>query len=176
MKIEVYLDDKTFRRFSIFDTFKRRKMWRSPVTFASILSICACICYYMDHVDGAFMLGTVLLIVGLGMPLTYFLNYFLSLNKQISVLKLKTPKLVYTLNLTPRTDGISVDNGKEHADYPWKKVHHAYRDKNATYLFITAGRAFLLPHNCVEEGPEELWKLLEKKLSEDQRTDLRRRK
>lgn len=170
MNIEVNLTAKEFKRFSIFDTFRRRKMWRSPVTFASILSFCAVICYLMHHVEGAVMLGSVLLIVGLGMPITYFTAFFVSLNKQAKILGL--PKLVYTLCLTEKADGIGIGNGHENAEYKWKDAFHVYRCKTATYLFMTPQRGFILPHSCVEEGADALWKLMEKKLPKEKRTVL----
>lgn len=173
MRIESYLDKKSFFRFSVFDTFQRRKMWRSPVIFTSILTVCACICFLMHHVSGAIMLGTVLLLVGLGMSLSYFLLFFHSLRVQIKQLGLYVPKLFYSLELSPKADGIHIDNGKEQADYQWKQVHHVYRDKDATYLFITPQRAFILPHDYVQGDIDELWAFLQKKLSSDRCSVLR---
>ena len=170
MTIEVNLTAEEFKRFSLFDTFRRRKMWRAPVTFASILSFCALICFLMHHVDGAVMLGSVLLLVGLGMPITYFTAFFTSLNKQVKTLGL--PKVVYSLCLTEKSNGIAIENGHEHADYKWKDVHHVYRSRPATYLFMTPARAFILPHSCVENGSDALWQLIEKKVSANQRTVL----
>lgn len=43
MRIEVKLAEETFRRFTMFDLLKRRKVWRSPVIIASILGMCAVI-------------------------------------------------------------------------------------------------------------------------------------
>lgn len=174
MKIEVILTEAIFRRFTMFDLLGRRKMWRSPATFAGILGGCACVCFLMHHVDGAVLLGTVLLIVGLGMPAVYFGTFFSSLKKQVTAYGLKRPQLVYTLELTDKADGISITNDREHADYQWKAVHHVYRDTLATYLFMTADRAFLLPHSCVEEGEEALWKLISRKVPKERCTDLRR--
>lgn len=171
MTISVTLTAEVFQRFTLFDTFRRRKMWRSPAIFAAILGSCALVCYGMHHVDGAVMLGTVLLIVGLGMPITYFLSFFLSLRKQCKTLGL--PKQVYTLCLTPVSKGIAIDNGHEHADYAWKDVFHVYRDKEATYLFLAPTRAFILPHACLEEGPDALWALLAKKLPAGKCTTLK---
>ena len=85
MKIDVILSENLFRRFTLFDILQRRKMWRSPVIFASILSGCAIICFIMHHVDGAVLLGSVLLAVGLGMPAVYFSTFFTSLYKEISL-------------------------------------------------------------------------------------------
>lgn len=162
MTIEVNLTAEEFKRFSLFDTFRRRKMWRAPVTFASILSFCALICYLMHHVEGAVMLGSVLLLVGLGMPISYFVAFFISLARQVQSLGL--PKKVYALYLTEKSNGIAIENDHEHADYKWKDVFHVYRCKSATYLFMTPERAFILPHSCVDEGADALRHLMEKKL------------
>ena len=47
MTIEVTLTEEIFRRFTMFDLLKRRKMWRSPVIFASILGAAAIVCFLM---------------------------------------------------------------------------------------------------------------------------------
>ena len=172
MIIEATLTEKIFRRFTIFDMMRRRKVWRPPVTFASIMSASAIICFIMHHVDGAILLGTVLLVVGLGMPLIYFISFFTSLNKQILQQGLKRPRAFYTLCLTEKADGIGVSNETEQTSYKWKQVFHVYRDTLATYLFMTPQRAFILPHTCIEEGPDELWKLIEKKVPAERRTVL----
>lgn len=176
MKIEAYLDEKIFRRFTMFDILKRRKHWQSPAIFASILSFCAVICYIMHRVDGAVLLGTVLLVVGLGMLVVHFVSFFFSLREEVKKQELKTPRLVYTLNLTEKSKGIEIENGKEKAVYEWKRVFHAYRDKDATYLYLSPDRAFLLPHDYIMEGDDGLWAMLEKKVPKDRRTDLRKKK
>ena len=172
MTIEANLTEEIFRKFTMFDMLRRRKVWRSPAIFASIMSVSAAICFLMHHVEGAVMLGSVLLIVGLGMPLVYFLTFFSSLKKQILQLGLKRPRVFYTLCLTEKADGIGIRNEKEQASYKWKDVHHVYRDTIATYLFMTAQRGFILPHTCIEEGPDALWQLIEKKIPAEKRTIL----
>ncbi len=172
MKIDVILSESLFRRFTMFDILKRRKMWRSPVIFASILSGCACVCYIMHHVDGAILLGSVLLAVGLGMPAVYFSTFFSSLRKEIKNQNLKTPRQVYTLELTDKADGIFIRNKTEKATYKWEQVFHVYRDKDATYLFLTAARGFILPHDCVPEGADALWTLITSLLPENRYTVL----
>ena len=174
MTIEVTLTEEIFRRFTMFDLLKRRKMWRSPVIFASILGAAAIVCFLMHHVRGAVLLGGVLLLVGLGMPATYFSSFSSSLKKQILAYGLKRPQKVYTLILTEKAKGIRVTNEKEAADYEWKMVHHIYRDQDATYLFMTRERAFILPHFCIEEGEDELWRLISKKVDSLRCTDLRK--
>lgn len=173
MRIEVELTQEVFRRFSIFDVFKRRKMWRSPVIFAAILCTSAVICFIMNHVRGAVLLGGVLMLVGLGLPLSYFASFASSLKQQITTMGLSRPQHVYTLVLYEKARGISVSNDKEHAEYEWKMVHHVYRDVLATYLFMTKERAFILPHTCIPEGEEALWTLIRKKVPAAHCTDIR---
>lgn len=170
MKIEVSLSEPVFRRFTMFDLLRRRKLWRSPVLFTGILTFCACICFAFHRRDGAVLLGIVLLTVGVGVSLIYALNFLLSLNRQIADLHLKTPRYVYTLCLTSEPEGIHVDNATEHAVYTWHQVYHAYRDAGATYLYMTQSRAFLLPHDCVPDGADALWRLLQENLTPDQCT------
>lgn len=169
MTIEVILTPGAFIRFTMFDIFCRRKMWKSPVMFAAILTACAMVCYYMHHIDGAVMLGTVLMVVGLGLVVFYFVSFFLSLFLQVR--KQALPRTVYTLTLTDSKE-FHIENETEKVDYPWKKVHHVYRRKLATYLYVTPVRAFILPHYFVEGGAEALWKLLSKKLPKEKLTVL----
>ena len=170
MKVRVMLDAAVFRRFTTFDILKRRKLWKSPVIFAAILSASAAVCFIMHRVRGAVFLGIVLLVVGLGVPVTYFSTFFLSLRKQIRINRLERPREVYTLVLTEVPEGIHVENEAEAADYPWDKTFHAYRDREAVYLYMTPDRAFILPDSSVSGDPEELWALLERMLGPEKCT------
>lgn len=173
MKIDVQLTEALFLRFTTFDVLRRRKMWRAPVIFAAILSLCAVVCFVMRHIRGAVFLGTVLLIVGLGMPVVYFVSFYASLRKQVRVLGLKRPQNVYCVELSREKKGIHVTNSKETADYEWTRVYHAYRDTLATYLFLNPVQAFILPHTCLgEREPDELWELIGEMVPEDKRTVL----
>lgn len=163
MTIEVDLSAETFRRFSIFDTLKRRKMWRNPAIFAAILGISAAIC--LTRPQGT-VLGIVLAVVALGLPCAYFLSFFLSVNQQIRAQGLSSrPLRAYILTMEEQDKLIHIANEREHVDYPWKKVHHVYRDTLATYLYVTPRQAFILPHTCVD--PDKLWSLMEKKLPKE---------
>lgn len=162
MTIEVILTAGEFIRFTVFDTFRRKKMHRSPLTFALLLGISGMICYFMSRLEGAVMLGTVLLVIGLGLPVFYFGSFFLSLLRQIRLHKL--PRTVYTLTLDAGSKTIAIANEQEEITYEWKKVYHVYQGKTATYLYATPARAFILPHYYIEGGAEALWKVLRKKL------------
>ena len=174
MKIEVILTEELFRRFTMFDLFRRRKVWKKPAIWAAILCTSAVICFVMGHVRGAKLLGTVLLLVGLGLPLSYFATFASSMKQQIVNQGLKRPKLVYTLELSEKAKGISVSNETEQAAYEWKKIHHVYRALLDTYLFITPARGFILPHHCIEEGEDALWELISKKVPAERRTVLKK--
>ena len=137
MRIEVILTEELFRRFTVFDLFRRRKVWKGPAIWAAILCACGGICLYMSHVRGASLLGFVLMLVGIGLPLSHFGNFAASMKRQILAMGLKRPQHVYTLVLTDKAKGIAVSNDREKADYEWKIVHHVYRDVLATYLYRT---------------------------------------
>ena len=160
MDISVTLDYRTFKEFTYFDILGRRKAWKSPVTFASILSISALVCFLMTKVDGAALLGSVLLVVGLGMPLVYFVSFFLNVREEGKRQKLGDGRLVYSLSLSEKT--VKVWNEKESAEYPWDKIHMAYRNYDAIYLYITKERAFILPSDKLKQ--DEIWALCLKKL------------
>lgn len=174
MKIEVLLTGEVFRRFTLFDMMQRRKIWKRPAIWAAILCGSAAICFIMNHVRGAVLLGSVLMLVGLGLPLSYFASFGASLKQQIVKLGLTRPIHAYTLTLTEKSKGIQVTNETEKAEYEWKQVYHVYRDLMATYLFMTKERAFILPHSCIEEGDDELWNLIAKKVPAERRTDIRK--
>lgn len=163
MTIAVYLDESHFRQFLIFNIIKRLKLYRRPVVFASIFTISAIICFLMYRVEGALLLGTVLLVSGLGMPLVYFASFFVSLKKQVRLQNLDPPRLVYTLEFSEESDVLEISNGKERATYRWQDVLHAYHEKGSIYLFITKERAFLLPGNLLADT-NRVWKIISAKL------------
>lgn len=172
MTVPVDLSAAEFRRFSMFDTLKRRKMWCNPLIFAVILCISAVICLSMDRIRGGTFLGVVLLTVGLGLPCAYFLSFLLSVNQQIRQMGLARPKRVYTLTFGEQDKLIHIVNEKDHLDYPWKKVHHVYRDLTATYLYVTPRQAFILPDTSLEVEPEELLTLIRRKISPEKYTEI----
>ena len=160
METNVVLDSRTFRDFTIFDVLSRRKAWKSPVIFASIMTISAIICFIMHKVDGAVLLGSVLLVVGMGMPIVYFLTFFLNLKEEAKKQKLSGGRYVYTVNLD--FSAIHVRNDKEEANYQWDKAYKAYRNYDAIYLYITSERAFIIPSDKTEQ--DKTWDLITKKM------------
>ena len=149
-----------FRRFAYFDAFYHQKHWQRPLVFALLMSAFSVPCFLLrDRREGAVLLGVVLLIVGLGLPLAYLLSFSLSLRRQMKRMDLSGERIAYTLRL--ELGGVHVTAGTETADYPWETVHMAYRVSGCDYLYVSAGRAYLLPH-----GPsaENIWTLLQSAL------------
>lgn len=169
MTIAVRLSESNFRHFLIFNILKRLKLYKSPVIFASILTFSAIISFVMHSVDGAVLLGIVLLLVGLGVPVVYFINFFSSLQKQVKQQNLDPPRLVYTLQFSEDSDVLKVSNDQEQAAYRWKDIFHAYYEKDSIYLFITQDRAFLLPLALLENS-DETWNIIEGKLESERCT------
>jgi len=167
MKIQVRLSEKEFLKFSWFNLLHRRKAWRVPAVFAAVMCGFAAICFVMNRIQSAVLLGAVLLAVGLGVPAAYFLSFFLSLRRQAREQELGDGRYVYTLDLGDSKELI-VDNGREHAAYPWLQVFHAYRGSSAVYLYITPQRAFLIPARCAEGGMEKLWAQIRRRLPAEQ--------
>lgn len=161
------IDAGTFRRFALFDTFVRQKRWRRPALFAGILCASAAVCILMrEGREGAVLLGTVLLAVGLGLPAFYVLNFLWSVRKQGR--RLDGGRTAYTLHL--REEGLTVLSGKERAEYAWEQLLLACRVPGCIYLYVSARRAFLLP-DCRQS--EAAWTLLREKLPAEKHMDRR---
>ena len=152
-----------FVRFAKYDTFKRKKAWKSPVFFALIMTGFALICYtVLRDREQSSLLGTVLLAVGLVVPSVWYFMYMRSLREQVKKIGLRTSKAQYFVMFSP--DRIHVSKGKETADYLWENVYMLVYDKDVSYLYVDPQRAFLLPDG---EGINEMKALAEQKLSAD---------
>lgn len=167
MNIEIRLSEKEFIRFGLFDTLSLKRGWVRPALFAAILGGAAAVCFIMHQRRGAVLLGSVLLAVAAGLPAAWFLNFFVSLRKQAAAQGLGQGKHVYTLTLDG--GGVRVDNGRERADFAWDQVFRVCRRPEATYLYITPQRAFLIPHHCAEGGGDGLWSFLQAHVPEARR-------
>ena len=154
--LEGNIDRKTFRRFAMFDTFVRKKGWKNPVFFALILTAFAAVCFAgrQNHAQ-AVLLGSVLLGIGLLLPLVWVGMYAYSVNRQARQMGLSADRVQYSVTLSP--EKIHVEKGKETADYAWKNAYRAWRTGDCIYLYVSPSRAFLLP-DC--EKTEEGWQMI----------------
>ena len=158
-KVQVKIDARLFRHFAMFDAFIRRRRWQPPALFAGIFLFFALAAYLMrERAPQATMLAGVLLGVGVVLPLVYLVSYLLSIRAQIKKMKLDKPRAAYSLTLDER--GMDVNAGKTTHTYEWTSLYAAYRRADCTYLYVSAGQAYLLPHAQLSGGPDALWELL----------------
>ena len=169
LSIPVQLDTAMFRDFAAFDVLKRQKRWQRPLVFAVLMVAFAVICFTQVGVrEGAAMVGTVLAVVGVGLPLIYFFMFFRSVNQQARKMGLTTPKDVYRVVLDE--DGVRMwpagQQDKEEAAvrHPWDQIYAAWKTPGAIYLYINAAQAYLLPADQIPGGMEACWALLQTQL------------
>lgn len=174
IQVSVFIDDKIFRKFANFDTMRRQKRWRSPLIFALILTASAVACFLLRHrAEGAVLLGCVLLVVGLGLPLVYFLTFARSVRRNIQGMGL-AQKARHAYDVTLSEAGISVSTEKESLSRGWGELLAAYRVDGCIYLYAAAQRAYLLPAGQASRDDDTLWAMLTDHLPAQRVFDLRR--
>jgi hypothetical protein len=173
--VPVMLDEKTLRRFTVFDMLTVKRMWRSPLIFALMMSGFATVCFFMvGRAEGAALLGTVLLAVGLGLPVLYAFRFLRLVDAQVKRHDLTRPRTVYTLGFSREENGVFAENpGGESACYEWARLSGAFRDSGCVYLYVTRNRAFILPENQAEGG--DLWELFTEMLPPEKLRDKRKK-
>lgn len=155
--VSVKLTAGGFRDFALYDTLVRQRRWVPPLVFCLILSASAAICYALrDRSPNAGLLVGVLLAVGLGLPLVYFVSFFYSIRQQSRRLGLDEPKAVYTVTLD--SQGVHVDSGEEHMDYTWDSLYRVCRRADAAYLYPSPRQAYLLPY--ADTDADALWAVI----------------
>ena len=165
--LPVQIDGADFRHFALFDAFTRRKMWRRPAVFTAILTVSAALCYSRYPQEGSVLLGTILIVLGLGMPLVWYLSYEHSIHTQAKQMGLlKAARRAYTLVFQEEGIQASVDMGQSFTPIGWDEVTAVYRRPDITYLYVDE-HAYLLPHSQVREGAEALQALLARRLPPD---------
>ena len=167
------IDTKLFRHFALFDTFRLKKHGRLPLIFMLIMLLFSGICFFSGKPQ-SWLPGTLLLLIGLGMPAVYVGSFLSGVKKQADKLKLKTPRAMYTVTLS--SEGVNIRNdfkAEENVNLPWDKVWGAVRVKGAVYLYATPARAFILPEGQAEPDDAMLWSLLGSCLPKNKLTDKR---
>ena len=162
----VRMDARTFRRFAVFDTFRLKKRWRSPVLFAVIMTAFAIVCFAFHEKKNAMLLGSVLLSVGLSLPAVYFSMFFSSIKSSVKAQKL--PRQAYDVRLGTKEEGVTIRSAlnSDEVTLPWDKLHGAYRDKACIYLYALKEKAFLLPSGQADATDDEAWAFLVEHLPE----------
>jgi len=158
--IPVRLDEKTFRRFALFDMFSLRKKWIRPLVFSLILIAFAFAAILIGKEQSG-LIAAVLLVIGIGLPLVYIGSFLSQVNMQAARAKLKPARNVYTVTLCE--EGIRVENNQkkeELLEKGWDSIQKAFRKKGCIYLYVTAAKAFLLPDGQANVPDPEVWQYL----------------
>lgn len=178
IKIPVRLDAPTFRAFAAFDTLKRQKRWKSPALFSGILMAFAIVCFAMNNrANQAVFIGSVLMIIAVGLPAVYFGMFFRSLDTQAKNMKLNASRLVYTVDLTGDGDGVKVTGAageQKSMKIHWKDLYGAYRVAGCIYLYVSDRQAFLLPDGQADVPADDLWEFLKTHVDSDNMHDCRK--
>lgn len=154
LTLEARVTPEVFREFAFFDTFRRQKRWRGPVLFTLMMGGFAAVCF-------ALRIGTVLLVVGLGLPAAYVLSFYLSVRRREKALKAAGCPVAYRLRL--EEEGLHVRQGEREERFPWEGMEEAWRLKRCLCVYVDERRAYLLPPRDEEEG-ERLWAFLTARL------------
>lgn len=169
LSIPVRMDTAAFREFSSFDVLTRQKRWKRPAVFAVIMLVFAIICFtQVGRREGAALLGTVLTVVGVGLPIVYFAAFFQSVGKQAKKLRLDTPRDVYRVELSD--SGVRVlEAGKQDKQrlvqrFAWDSLYGAWRTATAVYIYVESSKAYLLPGDQIPGGLDAAWKFVQEKL------------
>ncbi len=162
--IAVHLDTKTFRKFARFNSLKLQKRWRRPVIFALILIAFSMVALFSGR-EEAGLISSVLLMVGIGLPLVYFGTFFSQVNTQAALQKLEKKPLVYYLAMDDSE--VRIRNARKKEDdvhLPWTELYKAWRVKGCVYLYATPQKAFLIPDSCADVSDDELWIFISEKM------------
>lgn len=173
MRVQSRITPEVFREFALFDTFRRQKRHRRPLLFMAIMLAFSAACFTrVGRHESAALLGGVLAGVGLILPGVYILLYLHSVRRACRKLREAGSPVAYELELAPACARASV--GGKSRDYPWKKLHGAYRLQGSVCLFVSPQQAYLLPNTGDEGHERQLWALIVARLPEGTCRDLRK--
>lgn len=164
--IHVRLNDKMFRRYCAFDTFRRQRRWYWPVLIAMVL-ITAALAGLLKLVAMSETASGVLMGLGIAIPMVVFGLYVIQIEAQIYSQGLKRSPAVYSLRLS--AEGVRVTNDQKQeapVDLPWEGLWAAFRRGDCVYLYVNPARALILPDEQASVSRDELWAFLRKYLGD----------
>lgn len=169
--IDIILSKTGFKNFAIFDMAYKHKRWKFPVIAAAIFFIAASFMFAIqDTVENAFLVGTIFVIVALGIGAGYFRNFFRSIPKEAEKMQIHPPRHVYSINLVKDSQNILFylpKDKKPSEQFSWKSINSAYRTSKAIYIYVTPERALLIPGTTKDLDLDEVWSFLGKKLPDE---------
>lgn len=165
LDLDVRMDRKTYRAFMVFDSLIRTGAWRRPALFMAIFVLLALLGFLASLLgrQGA-PLGLALLFVGL-LPAAYlFWRVHSQISRRMDRLGLKkgASRLAYSLAFAENPGALTVRApGKDALSFPWALMPGAWRRKEAIYLYVQPGKAYVVPANQAAAGLEAYWAFLQ---------------
>lgn len=160
----VKINAAVFRRFALFDTFRLKRRWVSPAVFSVIL-IAFSFAAMISGKQQAQMIGTLLQLIGIGLPLAYVLHFLLQIHDQCRRLGLKTLRPAYTLNFAEKELRVINDMTPEpEVKLTYASLHGVWRVNGAFYIYAAPARAFILPDGQYPLSPAAMWDTLSARL------------
>jgi len=167
IELHVRIDDRMFRRYCAFDTFRRQRRWYLPVLTAMLL-ITAALAGLLGIIKMSETVSGLLMGLGIAVPLVVFGLYFIQIEAQIAGQHLKQAPAVYSLRLSEA--GVQVTNDQKAEaplELPWRGCWAAFRRKDCVYLYVNPARALILPDGQASVPAEELWRFLQANLGNE---------
>ena len=146
-----------FRRFALFDTFRIKRRWVSPAVFCLIFLVFSFACM-LSGKEQSQMIGTLLQIIGLGLPACYVLSFLFQVSDQCKRLGLKSLRPAYTLNFAKDELRVINDMAAEpEVKLPYASLYGVWRGNCAFYVYASPSRAFILPDGQYPLSPAQMW-------------------
>lgn len=164
--IHVKLNDKMFRRYCAFDTFRRQRRWYWPVLIGMLL-ITVSLAGLLGLVNLPESASGVLMGLGIAVPMVIFGLYVIQIEAQIAQQRLKQAPAVYSLRLSAEGVRVTNDQKKEPpVDLEWDRLWAAFRRPDCVYLYVSPERALILPDGQASVNRDMLWSFLKKQMGE----------
>lgn len=155
----VRINAAIFRRFALFDAFRRKRRFVLPAIFCVVFLALSFLCMASGR-EQADLIGTLLQIIGLGLPVCYVLSFLLQVRDQCKRLGLKALRPAYTLHLDGANLRVINDMQQEpEVVLPYASLFGVWRVSGAYYLYATPARAFILPDGQCDLSPDALYDL-----------------
>lgn len=158
--INVTMDESAFSHFVHFDAFQHRKSWKSPILFAAIMLSSAIICFLLKDRPQLTYIGIGLAVLGLIMPIVWFIGFPKQVKAQAERMALKEPRPLYALTFDDEGVSIQLDGKEETELFPWASLYCFYRTQEAIYFYAKKDMAFLVPSGCGDASDIVLWNMI----------------
>ena len=171
-KIDVWLDERSYRSFALFDRLVRTGSWKRPLAFLLAFIVLATVSFIAaaSGKQGALLLGSVLMVIGIVFPASHFFRFISGLSQWVARLGLqgKSKRHAYTLAFMEDPRALTVyDANRSRLVFPWKDLHGVWRRKDAVYLYVEAGKAYILPSSIEPAKRDAAWDLLRQVVPKD---------